>query len=437
MGPNLQYNFRLKLYQLHALIRYFIDSSIEIYAHVSKLKEPIPSKCSYSLSNMPGSTVDSPLHQLASSGTQLASPPKPMVVGLYGVPGSSKTYLLSVLKQDLERDHFLFYEGSDAIASVVPGGLDVFKISAEQEKAHWRQLAVEVRWEECADKGQATVVAGHYMFWSEEQEHGMSVLTQKDLETYTHILYLDVPAETIMQRRLKDTRLRPSVSTGHLSKWHLEEKAQLHHVCRRYGILFSLVFSHTALPHKIPTLLRDFRSHSEEFNLSRAQSHLDEPLTTKYGQVETMLVMDADRTLAAEGTGTLFWRRVSQSRPFGDGERTLKMLFNSELERGPKVIVIPHSTHPAPTNRYANHRIMVIDASASFYPQMPGLIPLSTSKTLHTSTTAEGVGHFRCTSHISTSLSSSHVMKSPDSRILLLLLILPHQHLVLTPSIHF
>ena len=97
---------------------------------------------------MLGSTVDSPLHQLASSGAQLASPKEPVGVGLYGVPGFGKTYPLNALKQELGRDHFLFFEGSEVIASVVPGGLDVFQISAEQEKAHWRQLAVEVIREE-------------------------------------------------------------------------------------------------------------------------------------------------------------------------------------------------------------------------------------------------------------------------------------------------
>jgi len=57
------------------------------------------------------------------------------------------------------------------------------------------------------------------MFWLEEQETGQPVYTQKDLEFFTHMLYLDIPAEVIARRRLDDTeRSRPSTSTAHLHK---------------------------------------------------------------------------------------------------------------------------------------------------------------------------------------------------------------------------
>lgn len=49
-------------------------------------------------------------------------------------------------------------------------------------------------------------------------------------------------------------------------------------------------------------------------------------------------------------------------------------------ENGP--IVTSRSIHPAKRN--VTHSTMVIDASASSCPQTPGLIPLSTSNTLHT-----------------------------------------------------
>ncbi len=35
------------------------------------------------------------------------------------------------------------------------------------------------------------------MFWLEEKEAVLSVCTRDDLSIYTHILYLDVPVETI------------------------------------------------------------------------------------------------------------------------------------------------------------------------------------------------------------------------------------------------
>lgn len=99
---------------------------------------------------------------------------------------------------------------------------------------------------------------------------------------------------------------------------------QLRRLCRHYGILFSLVSPHPALLNKVLTLLRDFWHHTEKHNLSCAESRLDEALTAGQGKLETVLVMDADRTLAAEDTGALFWKRVSSSRRLRDEDCPLK-----------------------------------------------------------------------------------------------------------------
>ncbi|KAI9780695.1 MAG: hypothetical protein M1816_002773 [Peltula sp. TS41687] len=247
---------------------------------------------------MPGSMVDPQLNQSTDSGTGSASDSKAIVVGLYGVPGSGKTFLLDQLKQELGQEHFAFYEGSKMIATVVPGGLDAFQKLEEQEKARWRQLAIDTIGKKCAESGQVAVVAGHFIFWPEEEEAGRPVYTQNDLDTFTHILYLDVPAEIVAQRRLDDTeRSRPSISVTHLRKWQQAEKTHLR----------------------------------QKYNLSHAESRLEEVLAARQGQLEVVLVIDADRTLAAEDTGTLFWKRVSNSRQSMDEECPLKTLFSSPL----------------------------------------------------------------------------------------------------------
>ncbi|KHN94158.1 KAP P-loop [Metarhizium album ARSEF 1941] len=51
---------------------------------------------------------------------------KPVVVGLYGLPGSGKSFLLKELRKYLSHADFDFYEGSEMIASLVPGGLREF-----------------------------------------------------------------------------------------------------------------------------------------------------------------------------------------------------------------------------------------------------------------------------------------------------------------------
>lgn len=62
----------------------------------------------------------------------------PVIVGIYGIPSSGKTFLLHQLEQKLGREHFEFYEGSRIIAHLVPGGLDRFCKMAEPDKLVWR-----------------------------------------------------------------------------------------------------------------------------------------------------------------------------------------------------------------------------------------------------------------------------------------------------------
>ncbi|KAI0431299.1 uracil phosphoribosyltransferase-domain-containing protein [Xylaria sp. FL1042] len=252
----------------------------------------------------------------------------PLVVGIYGIPGSGKTFLLHQLEQELGREHFEFYEGSRMIATLVPGGLDRFRQMTEQDKLIWRQCAIDTIRQECLGSGKVGVVTGHFMFWPEEEDTGQPVYTPLDLDTYTHILYLDVAAELIAQRRQSDTeRTRPSASVNHLRKWQDAEKTQLRRLCRNHGILFCLLSVQQTLVEKVSIFLRDFRYHTEMYNLSCAEKKLDEVLGADQ-KLQTMLVLDADRTLAPEDTGELFW---ATSLPGKHDTNLLKSLFSGPL----------------------------------------------------------------------------------------------------------
>lgn len=259
-----------------------------------------------------------------------ATTERPVVIGLYGIPGSGKTFLLEQLKRELSEEEFAFYEGSEMIATVVPGGIEAFKKLEESQKVHWRQIAIDTIRKTSADSGKVAIVAGHFMFWSEEEEAEYPIYTQNDLETFTHILYLDIPSEIVMQRRLDDNqRDRPSTSVAHIHKWQLAEKTKLRRLCREHRILFSLISSHLML-NKLVTLLHDFRHHTESYNLCMAKNRLDEIIVAGEHELDTMLVLDADKTLAAEDTGALFSERQFSSQQTGE-EDCLRALFNSPL----------------------------------------------------------------------------------------------------------
>ena len=89
---------------------------------------------------------------------------KAIVVGLFGVSGTGKTFTLRQLKDQLGEARFAFYEGSSTIANLVSGGLKAFQKMEKQEKTHWRQRAIDTIGKECAESGRAGVVAGHFIF---------------------------------------------------------------------------------------------------------------------------------------------------------------------------------------------------------------------------------------------------------------------------------
>ncbi|KAK8063505.1 hypothetical protein PG996_008157 [Apiospora saccharicola] len=247
---------------------------------------------------------------MASYKPPSSGPSKPTVVGIYGISGCGKTHLVNELKNTHQLGHFLFYEGSEVIASVVPGGLAAFQGSNQSQKQEWRQAAIDkIRYESIESK-QTAVVNGHSMFWFEEDASGEFVFTEADANTFTHILYLEVRPELIALRRSNDAqRQRSHASINHLLKWQSADRGQ--------GTVIK------AMPHPRNPV------HNEQHNLSLAQWDLDGVLSNLGKDLATMMFFDADKTLAAEDTGSMFWQLASSS---GDKSGTLKELFSGPLQ---------------------------------------------------------------------------------------------------------
>ncbi|KAF3768732.1 hypothetical protein M406DRAFT_349858 [Cryphonectria parasitica EP155] len=261
---------------------------------------------------------------------------RPIVIGIYGVPGAGKSFLLSRLETVLNNgsERFSFYEGTQVILQIVSGTLEAFQKLPEADKTLYRQQAIIKIRDSVAASGHPAIVTGHWMFWP-EGEAGQYVYTQHDLAVYTHIVYLDTPADIIIQRRQGDlTRAREPVSREHIRAWQCEEKTQIRRVCHKHGILFSTVG--TARPSETETevlsLIRGFIKQTEESNTRLAKEVLDDGLQRGTEDLETVLVLDGDKTLIAEDTGTLFWKAIAQNRESSEeAEDPLQTLFSGPL----------------------------------------------------------------------------------------------------------
>ncbi|KAF2249736.1 uracil phosphoribosyltransferase [Trematosphaeria pertusa] len=255
---------------------------------------------------------------------------RPTVIGIYGISGSGKTYMLEYLKKELGQAAFAYYDGSSVLAELLPRGLDDFKQLSADKQSQYRERAIKLIGEECANNGKVGVVAGHFMFWETEDDgKGQTIGTEADWATYTHILYLRVDAEVIAKRRKDDARKRRTdTSIAHLAKWQDEDASQLRDICRQKRILFSVVSERPgsqAMLGKVTAMVRDFQHHNEVRNTVAAQAIIDY-LIADHPKMESVLVLDADRTLAPQDTGALFWKAV-RAKKGREGGNPLKTLF--------------------------------------------------------------------------------------------------------------
>ena len=170
--------------------------------------------------------------------------------------------------------------------------------------------------------GASAIVSGHLMFWeTQDDAQPKWIGTPRDWASYTHIVYLYVDPQVIADRRAKDSsRARRQVAVEHLAKWQELERKGLRDICIEHGILFTTVSDKAASggPSSLDLivgLLTDFQHHDEDVNMVAVENAVN-AVVPDYARLETMLVLDADKTLAPCDTGLMFWTHISPDRGF-------------------------------------------------------------------------------------------------------------------------
>ncbi|KAL4750459.1 hypothetical protein BDW72DRAFT_213356 [Aspergillus terricola var. indicus] len=268
--------------------------------------------------------VDSPVP--ANAAGALAAP---RVIGLYGVPGCGKSYIMDQLKQELGETDFQYFEGSEVISKMTIGGLAAFRDVDNHHQDQIRKFAIESIRSTCSQSGKTGIVTGHFMFWDDEaNEQALRVCGPADLATYTHILYVNAPPDVTAKQRAEDTKkTRSNVSIQHLRRWQETEMQEIRGLCRENNILFATIYPN--LKSKLVSLIRDFQCHDENHNRSVAEQIFDQIISPSYDELQTVLFLDADKTLAADDTGARFWEISHETR--GGEEDPLSALFRGPL----------------------------------------------------------------------------------------------------------
>lgn len=255
--------------------------------------------------------------------------PKPIVIGLYGISGSGKTFLLEQLRDVLGNEGFAFFGGSEVIASVVQGGLETFRGLPEQDRVEARRRAIRSIFEECERSQRTGLVTGHLSFWQDSSPEPAPVYTDDDLDVFTHILYLRTSPSDIVDRCARDTvRCRRPMTVQDMTTWQAWEVGRLRTLCmpKERDILFMPLRPHQLAPQEVAKVVTDFAEHDEPLNTARAIEAADR-IVNRLNGLETVLLVDADKTLTEQDAGLEYWRQHTGDAATGPSEHRLRQIF--------------------------------------------------------------------------------------------------------------
>ena len=242
----------------------------------------------------------------------------PVIVGIYGISASGKTYMLRQLGNvapKLDKEQFILIEHSDVIEEQFQHGAAGFSALPRNHKYQFCQQATQTIYDRCVKEKKNAVVAGHCLMMSEAKDTGI-IRTLRDFQIFTHIIYLAPDVGRIIEQRNKQPiRKRSQLDSTQLRVWQEEDLKLLRTTCDKKGVLFTVLFSHSIIKGYIQNLVHGAVESTRSIGTNWISQKLDRFLASR---PKAVLAIDADKTLADVHSGRLYFeafRRESEHLP--------------------------------------------------------------------------------------------------------------------------
>ena len=145
-------------------------------------------------------------------------PERPNIVGLFGLPRCWKPW---ILKQLSNNDDYSYFEIETEIWKFHHGGVEGILAMSDAERIKTHTIAMKNIQSFCQNTEKpGIVVAGSFSHWQEEDKNDLPLkpaLSNKQIETFTNIVYLFIDPEILAKRRKDDDkRVRRQLSVKRL-----------------------------------------------------------------------------------------------------------------------------------------------------------------------------------------------------------------------------
>lgn len=240
-----------------------------------------------------------------------------MRIGLYGVSRSGKNYLINKIQESIDISSI---NGSNVLSEIAGVSIEEFKNLHKREKNLCRRRLIDKLRKDFPTED--LIIDGHYCFIESKGKYDI-VFTEEDLDFYDIFIYLDTPADTILDRLRLSSGFRKNVSItkDEIEEWKSYEIEELQRLCRTVDKDLIILDQDIESILQWIKLILDKNIRTSSLAIAKDIIETNKYTLDKYKKI---LLLDCDKTLSYNDSTLNFFEHVNFDK------QLLKNTFNKD-----------------------------------------------------------------------------------------------------------